>query len=434
VLTFKLALRGLWRHRLRAVLTVTAIAFGQMMMLVFKGLSEGSHGQMIDVGVRQGSAGHVVVQAAGYQKDRAVELTVTGAEAVRRAAEAAMPGAAAVLRAYGGGLARSATHAVGILFAGVEPERERAVSDLAQHIVEGVYLGAGAEEVARAERAGADLWCARPGRDLPIRPVVIGRELGRTLRLRPCDKLVLDTQGLAEMESGQLRVVGLFETGNSELDGFFAQLPLGEARRLLHLGDGVHQVAVFLPREEQSRAAADAIRARLGDGALEVLAWDEALPELAEFIWLDDAGNYVFLAIVFLLVGIGVLNTVLMSVMERVRELGLMRALGAGPVRVLAVVAAEALLLGIFGVAAGLAGGLALHHHLATVGLDISALIDSGTLQGAGVALTGVLKSRLEVWTVALATLAVLAMVLGSAIYPAIRAARIRILEAVHHV
>jgi ABC-type lipoprotein release transport system permease subunit len=405
-----------------------------MLMLVFMGMGDGSHEQMIDLGVRQGSAGHVVVQAAGYQKDRSLELLVPNPEAVRREAEAALPGARVVLRAYGGGLAKTSSNSVGVMFAGVEPARERQVSDLPNRIVRGVYLEAGDAEVRAAEARGPKLWCARPSpRGLPVRPAVLGAQLAKTLSLNLCDKLVVDAQGMAEMESGQFRVVGLFETGSSELDGFFLHLPLTEVQRLLHIGRGVHQVAVFRADAKGAAAAAAAVRARVADGGLVVLPWDQALPEIAEFIWLDDASMYVFLAIVFLIVGIGVLNTVLMSVMERIREFGLMRALGAGPARVITVVLAEAAIIGIIGIGVGLSLGLSINHYFETTGLDLNAISEGG-FQGAGVAMTGVIYSRLYLSSALAATLSVLGMALVSALYPALRAARLRVLKAIHDV
>jgi lipoprotein-releasing system permease protein len=432
-LSFKLALRGLWRHRLRSGVTLVVIAFGHFMLIVFMALSDGVHEQMIEVGLRQGTAGHVVVQARGYQQERAVELLVPAPNAVRNTIAQALPGAEVVLRVYGGGLARTAENAVGVLFAGVEPGREERVSDLPNRITRGVYLGASAEAIRRAEQRPGELWCARgDGPGVRVHPVVVGAELARTLRIGLCDKLVLDAQGLAEVESAQLRVVGLFETGQSDLDGFFLHLELPAAQRLLHLGEGVHQVAVFLESSAGAAAAAREIRARLR-ADLAVLPWDEAMPELAEFIWLDDASYYIFVVILFLIVGIGVLNTVLMSVMERTRELGLLRALGATPGRTFRLVLLEALLLGFLGIAVGWILALPVHHHLESTGLDLGLFVEGG-FHGGGVAVSGVVRAKLHAGSAGVATLSIWGMALLSAIYPAARAARLHVLKAIHDV
>ena len=131
MLAFKLALRGLWRHKVRSLLTLIAIAFGHFMLIVFLGLGDGMHEEMIEVGVRQGSAGHVVVQSKGYQEERAVELLVPNAERIRRTIKTVLPRAKVVLRAFGGGLAKTADNVTGVLFAGVESRLEGAISRMA---------------------------------------------------------------------------------------------------------------------------------------------------------------------------------------------------------------------------------------------------------------------------------------------------------------
>ena len=435
MLIFKLAFRGLWRHKIRTGITLMAIAFGLFMMIVFMGMSDGSHEQMIELGVRQASGGHVVVQADGYQEERAVELLVNDPEKIRKRIMATKPRAKTVFRAFGGGLAKTSSNVAGLLFMGVEPRRERHISDLPGRIVKGVYLHAGLKAIKGAEKKPKALWCARPPRPgvLPISQAVLGVQLAKTLKIGLCGKLVIDAQGLADRESAQFRVVGLFKTGNSDLDSSFAQLPIADVQRLLHLGKRVHQVSVFVGAAAQGKMAAKVLRKAIANPELKVLPWDKALPELAEFIWLDDASMYVFIIIIFVIVGIGVLNTILMSVMEQTREFGLMRALGAGPWRIVGIVMTEAALLGVLGVIVGLAAGLPLNNYFETTGIDINKLVEGG-FEGAGVAITGVIHSKLYLSSAVLGTLSVFGMALVAAVYPAIRAAQIKVLKAIHHV
>jgi ABC-type lipoprotein release transport system permease subunit len=122
-----------------------------------------------------------------------------------------------------------------------------------------------------------------------------------------------------------------------------------------------------------------------------------------------------------------------MSVMERTRELGLMRALGATPGRTLRLVLLEAVILGLLGVAAGWVGALPVNHYLETTGLDLNLFVEGG-FQGGGVAVSGVVRSKLYTSSAVVATLAVWGMALLSALYPAARAARLRVLKAIHDV
>ncbi|MFH2009206.1 MAG: FtsX-like permease family protein [bacterium] len=428
MLTIKLAMRSLWRHRMRTIFTLCAIGLGHMFFLIFMTMSDGGLADMVELAIKQGSAGHVVVQAKGYQKARSVELLVPDGARIRQTIQAKLPKAAVVLRTFGGGLARSSSESVGVFFSGVEPRLEREVSHLSKVIKRGVYLGADEAAIRRAEKKPGALWCARPPKkDAPqAHPIIVGEQLARTLRLNLCEKLVLDVQGMGDRESGEFRVVGIFRTGSADVDTSFVQIPLPDAQRLLHIGDSVHQVAVLLASADESHAAASVIKKAVGRrDALEILPWDEAIPEMADFVWFKKVSGYFFIAIVIFIVGIGVLNTVFMSVMERSREIGVMRALGTRPGQVLRLVLAEGAVIGAIGVVVGIALALPLVHYLETTGIRYQK-----PMEAAGVVVES-FKGKLYLSSLVGGSLAVFFITLVSAIPPAIRAARIHVLRAI---
>jgi len=445
MMTLKLAFRGLWRHKIRTLITVGAIFTSHCWGLVFLSMNDGGHELMIEMGIRQGRAGHVVVQAKDYQKTQAVELLVTDPERVRKTVKQRVPKSRVVLRAFGGGLARSANDAVGVMFAGVEPDQERHIDDLAKKIVRGVYLGASETAIRKAEVREAKrktngrklgpkgLWCARKaGPDEPPRqPVVIGVRMAKTLRVGLCDKLILDVQGMGDKEQAKMLVVGIFKTGTADLDAFTLQAPLKVVQRLLHIGTGVHQVAIFVGSIKRTTDTVAAIRGPIEDGSLVVLPWDKAMPEMAEFIWLDEASGYIFMVILYLIVMIGVLNTVLMSVMERTREFGVMRALGAGPWRIVGLVLAEGLFLGMLGVVVGLVLAAYPLYYLETTGINVAAFTAGEAMEAGGVSMT-VVKGKLYLLGTIWACGIIVAMTVVAAIYPAIRAAKVQVLKAIH--
>jgi ABC-type lipoprotein release transport system permease subunit len=445
MMTLKLAFRGLWRHKIRTLITVGAIFTSHCWGLVFLSMNDGGHELMIEMGIRQGRAGHVVVQAKDYQQTQAVELLVTDPEKIRKIIRQKVPKSRVVLRAFGGGLARSANDAVGVMFAGVEPDQEKHVDDLAKKIVRGVYLGAEEADIRKAEAKEAKrkgdgpklgpkgLWCARKAGpdEPPRRPVVIGVRMAKTLRVGLCEKLVLDVQGMGNKEQAEMRVVGIFKTGTADLDAFTLQAPLKVVQRLMHIGTGVHQVAIFVGSMKRTEATVKAIRGPIEDGSLVVLPWDKAMPEMAEFIWLDEASGYIFMFILYLIVMIGVLNTVLMSVMERTKEFGVMRALGAGPLRIVGLVLAEGLMLGILGVIIGSALAAYPLYYLETTGIDIAMFTGGEAMEAGGVVMT-VMKGKLYLSSTLWACFIIVDMTVAAAIYPAIRAAKVKVLKAIH--
>jgi ABC-type lipoprotein release transport system permease subunit len=190
---------------------------------------------------------------------------------------------------------------------------------------------------------------------------------------------------------------------------------------------------VFVKDSRSAPAATREVRAALADQpGIEVLPWGKAMPELAEFIWFDDASMWVFNIILIVIIGIGVLNTILMSVMERTREIGVMRGLGMSGGSVVGLVMTEAALIGLIGIALGWALAAPAVHYLTHTGIDIAALTGAEAEIG-GVAISN-MKARLYLSRALMGTGIVLGMALLAGLYPAVRAARIQVLKAIQNV
>lgn len=397
-LLLTLAWRNLWRHPRRTLLTGLTVAFGQALLLVFLGLNDGGHLQMIEATVRMGS-GHVLIEAPGYHRRRGVELALP-APAIERAAAWARTRPelvrAVVPRAFASGLLSSADGATGASLTGVDPRVEASVSRFADRVTRGRFLEA-------SDRAAA----------------VIGAGIARLLKAGVGSRVVLTGQeaGGGEIRSALLSIVGILSTGLPELDESLVLVPLPFLQEFLDLGGGVHQVALLLDDQAAAPAAAAALRAALPD--LEVLSWAEANPQLAAFIRIDDAGNYLFDAIFFLLIGFMVLNTLLMSVLERRREFALLDALGLGPRRRFLGVVLEAAILAALASAAGLGLGFAGHTYFRVHGLPLRWFTEQN-LEAAGVAIDPIMRSALAPERVAQA----LAVVFGLTLLLALWAAR----------
>ncbi len=349
-LVLTLAWRNLWRHAGRTLLTATSVALGLGFLLVMLGLGDGTHLQMIEATVRTGS-GHVLLQAPGYQQRRGVDMVVPAEEARRVEAWArARPEVLAVLpRAFASGLLSSADGAAGVNVTGIDPAAEAAVSRFPSRLAAGRFLAAGDGNVA-----------------------VVGSGIARSLKIHPGSRVVAMAQGASgsEVRSVLLRVVGVLHTGLDEVDEALVLVPLHATQQFLAMDDAVHQVALILDDQARSRALARA--ARRAFPGLEALTWAEARPELEAFITIDDGSAYLFDGIFFVLIAFVVLDTLLVSLLERRREFSLLGALGLGPARRLAMVLTEALLLAGLSVAAGAALGLAGHFYFKTYGLPMA--------------------------------------------------------------
>ena len=415
LLLVKIAWRNLWRNPRGTLLTALALGLGLTLLLISLGLLDGSHEQMIGNAVRFGT-GHVVIQARGYQDTGSQELLLPAqvvpateeflhTEAMQHVLQGVSP------RLLASGLLSSAANADGVRIVGVVPKEERTVSLIPQRIVEGDYL-------SDDQKSG----------------VVIGVELARKLAVKIGARVVLMTQavqstdteatdaGGGQMQSTLLRVTGIFRTGVQAIDAHIVQLPLPEAQALLGVPGQVTQVAVLLEREGGSLMVAQVLRKQLTGIAVEILPWREAMPSLAQLFLLDEAFNYVMNGVVLAVVGLGILNTILMRVLERRYEFGLCSALGLRPVQLAAMVIGESLALTALSLALGLVLGLSVQHYFATHGLDLRWFFKSSL--PTALVFDPIIYSRLSLTRIASSVGIVFAATTVISFYPAFKAAR----------
>jgi ABC-type lipoprotein release transport system permease subunit len=395
---------------------------GLALLLISLGLLDGGHEQTIANGVRFGP-GHVVIQAKGFQDSGSQELLLPArvvstineflqTEPMKRVLLGVSP------RLLATGLLSSAANSAGVTIIGVIPREERAVSLIPQRMVAGKYL-------SDDKPAG----------------IVIGAEVARKLEVKIGSKVVLMTQAVrqpgtkvkdvtpGEMQSTLLRVHGIFRTGIEGVDANVIHLPLSVAQTLLGVPDQqVTQVALFLRQEGDSLMVAKGLRRQLAGAPVEVLTWRESMPMLAQILGLDHAFNYVMNGVVLAMVGLGILNTILMRVLERRYEFGVCKALGLRPVLLAVMIIGESLALTAMSLAFGLALGLSIDHYFATSGLDLRLLFR--TSLPSTIVLDPILYSRLSVSRIVSSVIIVFIMATVISFYPALKAARTELPDA----
>jgi putative ABC transport system permease protein len=414
-LLVKISWRNLWRNPRGTLLTALALGLGLALLLISLGLLDGGHEQTIADGVRFGP-GHVVVQAKGYQDSSSDELllpaqAVSDVQGFLKTGNIKQKVRGVSPRLLATGLLSTSASSAGVRIVGVIPEDERAVSLVPQRMVEGTFL------TSNDKLSG----------------VVVGDELARKLELKIGSKAVLMTQSLTpagaktgagdEMQSNLLRVSGIFRTGLQAIDANMIYLPLSSAQALLGVTDNrVTQVTLLLVREGDSLLVARALRKQLQGSPVEVLTWRESLPMLAQILGLDHAFNYIMNGVILAMVGLGILNTILMRVLERRYEFGVSKALGLKPRQLAIMVVGESLALTAISLALGLALGLSVQHYFATAGLDLRWVFKTGLPPA--LVFDPILYSRLSVARIVWSVSIVFAMATIISFYPAFKAAQ----------
>ena len=398
-LEMRLAWRNVWRNPRRTALTVAATVFAVVLVVFSVALSAGSHQKMIEDSVRT-NAGHVQVSGVGYQERQTLEQFLVYDESVAEAI-AGVPGIegqAPRVVSFGLVSQGDATRGIGVL--GVSPEREPTVTTLADRVVDGRFLRRGGE-----------------------REIVLGGRLAEVLGASIGDEVLL--YGIAyslETAYDLFRVVGVLQLPEAEMDRSLALISLDEAQRFFVYGDRVSEVAVVVDDSDAVSAVAANLRRVLPSANAEVHTWRETMAEIEQVLLLDKAGMYLTLGILVVVVGFGILNTILMAVLERQRELGVVLALGLRPGAVFRVVYLESLFLALFGLAIGVAVAVPLVAYLQSHPIPVTSgeAMEAFAMFGIEPAFTWKLRAGNPLGTMG----AILAVALLAALYPAVKASR----------
>lgn len=405
---FALAWRNLWRNRGRTLIVIVAIAFSLGLMLVSYGMTLDRKVKLMEVAVRA-AGGNVLVHASGFWDARTSDLQmVDGPDVMERVA--AVDGVTGVIpRVLITGLLTSSRGAEGVQITGIDPEQEATLYDMRQHVVEGEFFGPGDERV-----------------------LVLGSGLVERLEVSLGDRLVLTaTAPDGEVTRALFRLSGVITTGNGLIDDAVGYTSIHAARAALGMDTHLTQLGVLIEDDAQrASVAAAVVEALRDDGRYEVLAWDEALPDLLGIIEIDDRFGAIYGLVIFLVVAFGIANTLMMMVMERVRELGMLNAIGMSGRRIMTLVLGEAAWMTAVSVVIGVGIGFGLHLLLVKYGIDMSEVAGSDVEIG-GVSMNDtVIRSEFDAVRWAVATSLVVALVFVSALYPAWRASRLDPVES----
>lgn len=334
-IVFRLAWRNLWRHPRRTWLTTGAMVFSNILLVFMISLQFGMYGMMIDNAL-QIFTGHVQVQAAGYNDDQKMRQIVPNIIPLANTIRKELSSETVAARGWAFALASSEERSFGIGIYGVEPEFEAQVSNIPGLVSTGRYL----ETNDAAE-------------------IVVGSVLARNLHVEVGDEITLLGSGLdGSFAASVVEIVGIFDSGVNDIDRNIAEIPLGLFQEVFFMQDSGHQIVVLGENLDAVPGIQLKIQSMLPDDTdLVVIDWDEIQPGLKQAIKADLSSSLFMYLVLVILVAFSVLNTQLMSVLERTREFGIVMALGLKPGRLGRLVLLETAMMGLLGTLLGAAAG-----------------------------------------------------------------------------
>ena len=398
----KMAWRNLWRNRRRTYITLSAIVFGVFMAILMMALQDRNWDDMIRLAARLG-AGHVTIQHPEYLDSPTLTRTVQGTDRLKRLVAEDERVVRVVERITGFNLLSTARENIGAGFIAVAPEQEdEETLSFIEAIVEGEFFSSSTDG-----------------------GIILGEKLASNLDVELGSKVVYTlTDKEGEIVSALARVSGIVRTGSPSVDAGISLLPIDTVREVVGFApDEAIQIAAFVDDQRVSDAVVTDLDARVSDDAA-VLAWHELQPDLAVFIAMKVGGSVVMTLILAALVAAGIFNTLFVSVMERLREFGIMLAVGFSPGQLFGLIMLESAWLAVIGLTAAAAVTIGPYLYLASTGIDISAMIPADQVEIAGVGMSTTLRVGIYGKNVALIGVSALAAILLSGVYPAWRAGR----------
>ncbi|HLC42325.1 MAG TPA: ABC transporter permease [Methylomirabilota bacterium] len=401
---WKIALRNLWRNSRRSLITVTTIAVGLAGVIFLWGYIDGTNRQMV-TNITRFLSGALQVQGRGYLDEMSFDNFLEDGPAVETLLRDDPAVDRFTPRIVFPVLLSSRTKSRGLLAMGIDPASETGVTTLHRTVAEGRFLASG-------DTSG----------------ILVGQELAESLKVRPGDELVILAQtAYGTLGSTKAPIIGILRTGTKEVDLNFAFLPLRAMQELLEVEQRVSTYALTVKEQAELTALTRRLESGLGD-RVELITWRQLMPSIAEEIRFHEALAYFILAVVFVVVGAGIVNTIFMGVWERGREFGIMQALGTARGQIVRVVAYESLILAVAGTIAGSALGLLVTGYYGRQGIDLSRYAE-GIKMMAG--LSPVVFPEIGAGHLVFAVAVVFVVSTLAALYPALMATRLDPIAAI---
>jgi len=398
----KLAWRNAWRNKRRTVLTLLTIVVGCAMILFMNAMAKGGHDEMIDDAIAL-NTGYLQIHEEGFWDNQTIDYAFEPPRRLSRRLAEHPHITGYTRRVSAGALLSFGDKTQGAFIQGIDPLNEMKVCDL----------------YTRVRPGGRFL---APGDSLHM---VLGAVLAENIGAGIDDRIAVISQGFdGSIAADWFTVVGVFGSGNPEYDRSLALIPLEQADATFSMMGYVHALVVRIDDAGNlSKTKHDLMLAVDPDGPpLEAMGWDELMPELVQFIVMDDIGAYLFDMILFLVVAFGVLNTIQMSIFERTREFGVMLAIGTRPHQIVSMVLVESFFISVIGILLGTALGGAISAYFSVNPIDFSAYSDEISVWGINTAIWPAAVTGLNV-AVTCALTFLLSMLFS--IFPARRAGRL---------
>jgi putative ABC transport system permease protein len=401
-----LAWRNIWRNRRRTLLTVGAISLYSFLFLWYIWLSYGAQESMLDNYARI-LTGHIQIHAQGFRDDMSIMKRITDPQPIIADIEREPHVTAYSARIKTYALAAANETSSGVFVLAIDPEREKSVSNLYRTLKEGHYLSENAHN-----------------------EIVIGYVLAENLGVKIGDQVALLVQAAdGSMGAQKFTVVGLVDPGMVELNNSLVLMHVADAQALLSYGSAVNEITVMVDDLGNVDKVWQSLRSEIDTSKYEILTWYQVSPEMEQLNSMTWAKFILLMSTFAIVAALGVMNTVLMSAMERVREFGIMEAMGVRPWQVTRLIITESLMITLLSILIGFSLATVLGFITENQGISLKAFGAPDYLAQFGLG-NAVLFTKVNWQGFVISLCTILGMGFLSSLYPAIHTGRLKPIKA----
>ncbi|MDZ7744058.1 MAG: FtsX-like permease family protein [Bacteroidota bacterium] len=402
---FSIAWRNVWRNKLRSLVITLAVSFGLVGGIFSVAWMNGMMEQMITNTI-QTQLSNIQIHNPKYLTNNEVRFDIHNADSIAEEIKGIDQVRAISQHIKAQAMASTAATGTGVMIIGIEPEKEAQVTTIHENLIEGTYF----KEEMRSM------------------PILVGKDLAHKLNANPGKKVVITIQNMENVITyGAFRIVGIFETHNSNFDESNVFVLKEDLAELININPkNASEIMIRLDKNKETEGVAKKLRNKLDD-ELDVQTWMQIRPEFELFNTWTQQMLYLFLTLILFGLAFGIVNAMLMAVMERVKEIGMLMAVGMNKRRIFSMIMLETIFLSITGGIVGILGAYVLVEYFGSVGINLSLFAEG--LQAVGYASIAYPRVDNSYYFI-VAGMVVLTAIIAS-IYPAYKALKLKPAEAV---
>jgi len=407
MITIILAWRNLITRNRQSLILLLAISIGLFGLIFLQAFMDGFYVLMINTAIDT-DLGYIQVHQKDFLLKRDVKLTIPGTDEILKEINTTPDVTGVSPRILGNGFFSSPESSNYGRIYGIDPRMEDSVTVISSKLVKGEKLLKDDEHKA-----------------------FIGQALADKLKIDIGDKFVIQAKDVeGNMGGSAFRVKGTFRTASKDFDKSNVYITLEAARKMMALKDNVHEIAIRIDKQENLNETTDAITRKINNNKVSVQTWQQLQPTLKQMLKMSKQFTYIFYLIVYVALAFGIINAFLMEIFDRIREFGIMMALGTRPSRIFFVLLWESALLAIVSSFLGTAMALIFINYIMKNQMNLSFLGDGMAFLGLG----NIIPLTITPGALIICILSTVVAVIAATIYPALRAAMFKPVEAMRYI